>query len=59
MVADKTRQDLQYNNISYNNNIIITISQYIEKPGKVRTVYLGIFRYTQRYSAIFSHVQAY
>ena len=34
MVADKTRQDLQYNNISYNKNIITTISQYTENLAK-------------------------
>ena len=33
--------------------------RHIEKPGKVRIVYSGIFRHIQGHSAIFSHVQAY
>ena len=49
-----------YNNISYNNdNVVITISWYIENPGIVRTACFGIFRHIQEHSAIFNHGQAY
>ena len=51
-----SRQELKYNNISY--NVIVTISWHIENPGLVTTVYSGIFRHTRRHSAIFSHVLA-
>ena len=44
-------------NISYNNNVIITISRHIENPGIVRTVYSGILRHIQGHSAIFSRVR--
>ena len=49
----------QAENNSNNNNVIITISQHIETPGIVRTVYSGFFKHIQVHSAIFSHVQAY
>ena len=39
------------------NNIIITILWYIENPGRVRIVYLGISRHIHANSAIFSHVR--
>ena len=46
--------------ISYiNNNVVITISWHVEKPGIVRTVYSGIFRHIQEHSAIFSYVTHY
>ena len=54
-----SRQEFYYNNISYNNDVIITISRHIEYPGIVRTVYSGILRHIQGHSAIFSHLQAY
>ena len=41
------------------NNFVINISQHIENPGIVRTVYSCIFRPIQSHSAIFSHVKAY
>ena len=37
---------------------ISKMMRHIEKPGLVRTVYSNILRHIQRYSAIFSHVQA-
>ena len=37
---------------------ISKMMRHIEKPGLVRTVYSNIVRHIQRYSAIFSHVQA-
>ena len=38
---------------------ISKMMRHIEKPGLVRTVYSNILRHIQRYSAIFSHVQAF
>ena len=38
---------------------ISKMMRHIEKPGLVRTVYSNIFRDIQRYSAIFSHFQAF
>ena len=37
---------------------ISKMMRHIEKPGLVRTVYSNIVRHIQRYSVIFSHVQA-
>ena len=42
-----------------NDNVIITISLYIESSDIVRAVYSGIFKHIQEHSAIFSHGQAY
>ena len=58
MVAER-RQKFNYNNISYNNNIVIIISRHIENSGIVKTVYSGIFRHIEEHSVIFSHAQAY
>ena len=44
---------------TFKNNFIINISQHIENPGIVKTVYSCIFRPIQSHSAIFSHVKAY
>ena len=40
-----------------NNNVIVTISRHIENPSIVRTVYSGIFREIEQYSAIFSGIE--
>ena len=36
---------------------IITMSRHIENPGIVRTVYSGIFRDMQQYSAMLRHIE--
>ena len=46
-------------NISYNDNVIITILHHIENSGIVRTVYSGIFRHIQQYSAMLGKVEGY
>ena len=58
--TNRANKNSCYNNIIYNNdNVVITISWYIENPGIVRTVCFGIFRHFQGHSAIFNHGQAY
>ena len=48
-----SRQEFWHNNISYNNNnVITTISRHIENPNIARTVYSAIFRHTEGYSDI-------
>ena len=37
---------------------ISNVMRHSESPGRVRTVYPGIFRHIKGHSAIFSHVQA-
>ena len=39
-----SRQVFEYNHISYNNDVIITLLQHIVNPGIVRTIYSGMFR---------------
>ena len=53
------QEDKNSNNISYNNNVIITILQHIENHGRVRTVYSDIFRAIQQYSVMFRHMEAH
>ena len=48
------KQEFQCINISYNNNVIITILRHIGNPGRVGLVYTGIF---QTYSRTFSNIQ--
>ena len=59
-----SRQEFQHNNSYNSNNITIIISQHIENPDIVRTVYSGIFTSglfwdIQQYSAIVRHIEAY
>ena len=37
--------------------LIITILHHIENPGIVKTVYSGIFRDIQQYSAMLKHIE--
>ena len=54
--TNRANRNSNYNNISHNNDAIVTLSRYIENPGIVWTVYSGIFRDIQQYSGI---IEAY
>ena len=57
---NRANKNSGYNNISYNNdNVVITISWYIENPGIVRTACFGIFRNIQQYSTMVRHIEGY
>ena len=54
-----SKQDFQYKNIGYADDVIITISWHIENPDIVRIVYSAILRHIHGHSARFSHVPVY
>ena len=59
-----SRQEFEYNNISYNNNnVIITISQDIMRTLALLEQFVQVFSCTftdiQQYSAIFRHVEGH
>ena len=52
-------QSSKHDNISYNNDVIITMLWHIENPGLVRTVYWGIFTDIQHNLAMPRHTEEY
>ena len=54
-----SRQVFEYNHISYNNDVIITLLQHIVNPGIVRTIYSGMFRDIQQVLTMFRYIEGY
>ena len=58
-----SRQEFEYNNISYKNDVIITISQHIMRTlallEQFVQVFSSTFRDIQQYSAISRHIEGH
>ena len=56
-----SRQEFLYNNISCNNNVIISLSGHIETPGigYLIQAFSGTFRDIQQYPVMFRHIEGH